>query len=67
MARIRIDELAPQDPLTPEEMAHLLMQALMNGDQALMRALARQAVQRFAGMEPAISSLPVELRVHHPL
>jgi uncharacterized protein len=40
------------DALTPEEMAHLLMQALMNGDQALMRALARQAVQRFAGMEP---------------
>ena len=36
------------DSLTPEEMAHLLMQALMNGDQALMRALARQAVQRFA-------------------
>ncbi|HEX2785443.1 MAG TPA: VWA domain-containing protein [Ilumatobacteraceae bacterium] len=40
------------DSLTPEEMAHLLMQALMNGDQGLMRALARQAVQRFAGMEP---------------
>ncbi|MEZ5248073.1 MAG: hypothetical protein R2713_02325 [Ilumatobacteraceae bacterium] len=30
----------------------MLMQALLNGDQALMRALARQAVQRFAGMEP---------------
>jgi uncharacterized protein with von Willebrand factor type A (vWA) domain len=28
------------------------MNALMNGDQAMMRALARQAVQRFAGMEP---------------
>ncbi|MEY2973938.1 MAG: hypothetical protein RIR49_358 [Actinomycetota bacterium] len=40
------------DALTPEEIAHLLMQALMQGDQALMRALARQAVQRFAGMEP---------------
>jgi hypothetical protein len=40
------------DALTPEEIAHLLMQALMNGDQALMRAMARQAVQRFAGMEP---------------
>jgi hypothetical protein len=38
--------------LTPEEIAHLLMQALMQGDQALMKALARQAVQRFAGMEP---------------
>jgi hypothetical protein len=38
--------------MTPEEMAQMLMQALMNGDQAMMRALARQAVQRFAGMEP---------------
>lgn len=40
------------DQLTPEEIAQMLMQALLNGDQALMRALARQAVQRFAGMEP---------------
>lgn len=40
------------DSLTPEEIAAMLMRALMNGDQALMRALARQSVQRFAGMEP---------------
>jgi uncharacterized protein len=40
------------DSLTPEELALLLYQALINGDQALMRALARQAVSRFAGMEP---------------
>ena len=40
------------DSLTPEEIAHLLMQALLNGDQAMMRALAKQSVQRFAGMEP---------------
>jgi len=40
------------ESLTPEEMAQMLMQALMKGDQAMMRALARQAVQRFAGMEP---------------
>jgi uncharacterized protein with von Willebrand factor type A (vWA) domain len=40
------------DSLTPEEIAQMLLQALMNGDQALMRALAKQAVQRFAGMEP---------------
>lgn len=40
------------DSLTPEEIAAMLMRALMNGDQALMRALARQAVRRFAGMEP---------------
>jgi uncharacterized protein with von Willebrand factor type A (vWA) domain len=40
------------DSLTPEEIAQMLMQALLNGDQAMMRALARQAVKRFAGMEP---------------
>ena len=40
------------DGLTPEELAQMLMQALMNGDQAMMRALAKQAVQRFAGIEP---------------
>ena len=40
------------DQLTPEELAQMLLSALMNGDQAMMRALARQAVQRFAGMEP---------------
>ncbi len=40
------------DQLTPEEIAQMLMQALLNGDQAMMRALARQSVQRFAGMEP---------------
>lgn len=40
------------DALTPEELAQLLMNALLQGDQAMMRALARQAVQRFAGMEP---------------
>ena len=40
------------ESLTPEEMAQMLMQALLKGDQAMMRALARQSVQRFAGMEP---------------
>ncbi len=40
------------DSLTPEEIAQMLMSALMNGDQGVMRALAKQAVQRFAGMEP---------------
>src|SRR5215216_6208347 len=29
------------DVLTPEELAQLLMQALLHGDQAMMRALAR--------------------------
>jgi uncharacterized protein len=40
------------DSLTQEELMLLLYQALMNGDEALMRALARQSVNRFAGMEP---------------
>ena len=30
----------------------MLYQALLNGDQAMMRAMARQAVRRYAGMEP---------------
>ncbi len=40
------------DGLTPEELAEMLFQAMMKGDDALMRALARQAVKRYAGMEP---------------
>lgn len=40
------------DSLTPEELAQLLYRALMDGDEALLRALARQSVKRFAGMEP---------------
>ena len=38
--------------LTPEELAQLLYKALLQGDQATMAALARQAVKRYAGMEP---------------
>ncbi|HRE00451.1 MAG TPA: hypothetical protein PLV68_04075, partial [Ilumatobacteraceae bacterium] len=40
------------ESLSQEELMALLMKALMNGDQGMMRALAKQAVQRFAGMEP---------------
>ena len=40
------------ESLTQEELMNLLMRALMDGDQTMLRALARQAVQRFAGMEP---------------
>ncbi len=40
------------ESLSPEEMMLLLYQALMKGDDALLRALARQAVGRYAGMEP---------------
>jgi uncharacterized protein with von Willebrand factor type A (vWA) domain len=38
--------------LTPEELAEMLFQALMRGDQQMMRGVARQAVKRYAGMEP---------------
>ncbi len=38
--------------MTPEEMAEMLFQAMLNSDQTLMKAIAKQAVKRFAGMEP---------------
>ncbi len=38
--------------MTPEELAEMLMKALAQGNEAMMRALARQAVRRYAGMEP---------------
>lgn len=40
------------DGMSPEELAELLYQALLRGDDTLMRAIARQAVKRYAGMEP---------------
>jgi uncharacterized protein with von Willebrand factor type A (vWA) domain len=40
------------DAMTPEEIAQMLLSALQQGDQAMMRAVARQSVKRFAGMEP---------------
>ena len=40
------------EALTPEQLAEMLYRALMQGDEALMRALARQAVSRYSGMEP---------------
>jgi uncharacterized protein with von Willebrand factor type A (vWA) domain len=40
------------DGLTPEELAELLYKAMMEGDEAMARALAKQAVTRYAGMEP---------------
>jgi len=40
------------EALTPEQLAEMLYRALANADEAMMRALARQAVTRFAGMEP---------------
>ena len=40
------------EALTPEQMAEMLFKALQKGDEAMMKALARQAVTRYAGMEP---------------
>ncbi len=40
------------DNLSAEELAEMLYQSLMRADQPMMRATARQAVKRFAGMEP---------------
>ena len=38
--------------LSPEELQEMLFRALLNGDQAMLRLLARQSVIRYAGMEP---------------
>ena len=38
--------------VSPEELAQMLLQALMNMDREQMRQLAGMAVDRFAGMEP---------------
>ncbi|MEY2590884.1 MAG: uncharacterized protein QOJ67_2868 [Acidimicrobiaceae bacterium] len=40
------------DSMSPEELAELLYRALLEGNDALMRAVARQSVRRYAGMEP---------------
>jgi uncharacterized protein with von Willebrand factor type A (vWA) domain len=40
------------DQMTPEELAAMLFQALLENNQSLMRMVARQAVTRFAGIEP---------------
>jgi uncharacterized protein with von Willebrand factor type A (vWA) domain len=40
------------EPLTPEQLAELLYKALAEGNEALLKAVARQAVRRYAGMEP---------------
>jgi uncharacterized protein with von Willebrand factor type A (vWA) domain len=38
--------------MTPEELAEMIYRALLNNDQAMLQAMARQAVTQFAGMEP---------------
>jgi hypothetical protein len=39
------------DQMSPEELAAMLFQALLQGDKSLMRMVARQAVTRYAGIE----------------
>lgn len=43
---------AASESLTPEQIAEMLFRALRNSDDAVLRAVARQAVARFSGMEP---------------
>ena len=38
--------------MTPEELAEMLFKSLLSADDALMNAVARDAVDRYAGMEP---------------
>jgi uncharacterized protein with von Willebrand factor type A (vWA) domain len=40
------------EALSPEQLAEMLYQSLLRGDGGMMRAMARQAVRRYAGMEP---------------
>jgi hypothetical protein len=40
------------DGLTHEQLAEMLYRALMDGNEALLRAIAQAAVTRYAGMEP---------------
>ena len=40
------------EAMSPEELAEMLYRALLDGDEAMVRALAQQAVTRYAGMEP---------------
>jgi len=40
------------EAMTPEELAELLFKSLLSADQAMMQVVARNAVDRYAGMEP---------------
>jgi uncharacterized protein with von Willebrand factor type A (vWA) domain len=42
----------PSDDVSPEQLAAMLYRALEQGDESMLRAVARLAVGRFAGMEP---------------
>lgn len=46
------EQAGGMEGLTPEELAQMLYNALLNADQMMMRAIAKAAVTRFSGMEP---------------
>jgi hypothetical protein len=48
----REGEGGASEAMTAEELAEMLLRALADGDDALLRAIARAAVTRYAGMEP---------------
>lgn len=48
----REGEGAGAEGMSHEQLAEMLFRALMRGDDAMLRAMARAAVSRFAGMEP---------------
>jgi uncharacterized protein with von Willebrand factor type A (vWA) domain len=52
MLGAREGEGGATEGMTPEEMAEMLYRALMGGNDSLLRAIARAAVTRYAGMEP---------------
>jgi uncharacterized protein len=49
---MQADAQGGMEGLSPEELAQMLYQALLNADQQMMRALAKASVTRFSGMEP---------------
>jgi uncharacterized protein len=48
----RMGDGSGAEGLTPEQLAEMLFKALMDGNDAMLRAIARAAVTRYAGMEP---------------
>ena len=48
----RSDGQGSGEGLTPEQLAEMLLRALMDGNDSMLRAIARTAVSRYAGMEP---------------
>ncbi len=52
--------------MSAEELAELLYRSLLAGDEALMKVVARNAVNRYAGMEPGRPVGRYVLSLSHP-